>query len=80
MTNEGNFEEVAEFKYLATIITNKMRCTRKLNIDPILEMHAIVYHRDFCHPNFCQKSLNSKYIKRVFSLLCYMDEKHGLLL
>ena len=27
MTNEGNFEEV-EFKYLGTIITNRMRCTR----------------------------------------------------
>ena len=23
MTNEGNFEEVAEFKYLGTIITNR---------------------------------------------------------
>ena len=23
MTNDGNFEEVAEFKYLGTIITNK---------------------------------------------------------
>ena len=78
--NEGNFEEVAEFKYLGTIITNRN------------EMHKEIKHRlnsgnacyyalqGLCHPNFSQKTLNSKYIKRLFSQLYYMDAKHGLLL
>ena len=33
MTNEGNFEEVAEFEYLGTIITN------------MNEMHKEIKHR-----------------------------------
>ena len=33
MTKEGNFEEVAEFKYLGTIITNRN------------EMHKEIKHR-----------------------------------
>ena len=70
---QGNFEEVAEFKYLGT---NRN------------EMHKEIKHwlnsgnalQDICHPNFSQKTLNLKYIKRLFSQLHYMDAKHGLLL
>ena len=32
-----------------------MRCTSKLNMGSILEIHAIMHYRDFCHPNFSQK-------------------------
>ena len=28
-----------------------------------------MHYRDFCHANFSQKTLNSKYIKRLFSQL-----------
>ena len=31
MTNEGNFEEVAEFKYLGTIITNRNKMHKEIN-------------------------------------------------
>ena len=50
MTNEGNFGEVAEFRYLGTIITNRNEMHKEINIGSILEMHAIMYYRDFCHP------------------------------
>ena len=33
MTNEGNFEYVAEFKYLGALITNRNEIRKKLNID-----------------------------------------------
>ena len=60
-------------------------CNRK-------EMHKEIKHRlnsgnacyyglqGLCHPNLSKKTLNSKYIKRLFSQLYYMDAKHGLLL
>ena len=42
-----------------------MRCTRKLNIGSILEMHAIMHYRDFCHPNFSKKNSKLKIYKTV---------------
>ena len=80
MTNEGNFKEVAEFKYLGTTITNRNEMNKEIKHAQFYKMQAIMHYRDFCHPNFSQKTLNSKYIKRLFSQLYYMDAKHGVLL
>ena len=55
MTKEGNFEAVAEFKYLGTIIANRNEMHKEIKHGSILEMHAIMHYRDFCHPNFSQK-------------------------
>ena len=53
MANEGNFEEVAEFKYLGTIITNRNEIHKE--ICSILEMHAIMHYRDFFIPTSLKK-------------------------
>ena len=56
MTNEGNFEEVAEFKYLGTIITNRNEMHKEIKQAQFWKcMLFIMHYRDFCHPNFSQK-------------------------
>ena len=76
MTNEGNFEEVAEFKYLGTIITNRN------------EMHKEIIHRlnsgNACYyalQGLLSSQLLSKNIKvKIYKTVIHPVTLYGLLL